>query len=191
MPEDILKELQTSQNDLKDGSASSDVYIGKNWVKKVSNDGKYSHQEMLQFELMTKYPKIFPKTIIRKNNGKVVILQQKVNVEKAVELYRELISSCGCGLEGSIKSFRTFLEHIAVKGDSFLIKTTMKCYIDILIKNHKQRLIGNLKLFINAAARLHQVLKQNNIHTDSVVDLNINNFGFDEHNNLKIIDFLI
>lgn len=69
--EKILQEIQTKQNELGHDSASSSVYLGKNWVKKYSNQGAYPEIEIFQYQLMQNNSDIFPETKVKKIKGQL------------------------------------------------------------------------------------------------------------------------
>lgn len=176
----FLKEYKKYDNEkVKVPSSYSDVYIGKNIVKKIPKRGakKYEKKQVQQAELMADNSDIFPSTkIFYKSGEAVLILQKKVDTQKAKTLYNEIGE-----VLGGADMFLTVLEEVSKYGISekkFFEK--YKPYFkddDVLFYWFKK--------FIEVANRLSQI---NEIEMP-FADLHDENFGIENGVNLKIIDF--
>ena len=185
-------------NDYDDSSAFSIVYIGNKVVKKIPNDGKYSFEELLQYDVMSQNPDIFPKTTIKKlKNGSTVVIQEKLNTALGKKIYEEIqveIESVVASLNGVIPSsvddelfdFRKFLEDVAMFG----ISQEAKKYFPTILKQIDKTTKTAKKYFY----RFYEIA--NEIHKLKLkfprlrdADLHSGNFGVDGQGILKIFDF--
>lgn len=185
-------------NDYDDSSAFSIVYIGNKVVKKIPNDGKYSFEELLQYDVMSQNPDIFPKTTIKKlKNGSTVVIQEKLNTALGKKIYEEIqveIESVVASLNGVIPpsvddelfDFRKFLEDVAMFG----ISQEAKKYFPTILKQIDKTTKTAKKYFY----RFYEIA--NEIHKLKLkfprlrdADLHSGNFGVDGQGILKIFDF--
>ncbi len=191
--ETFLNELLTKHNEMGNESSFSKVYLGDKWVKKISRDnsGKYPRAELLQYETMQEYPQIFPATKIKYLNSGIVILQQKMNVKKAQLIWDEIDQIVESYDDGSFW-LRLLVQKMAKRPNDPDVKNTNEKILEYFqTQNVTNETLNRFKEYLNLSLELYNIRESNPELKNYSVDLHRNNYGVDDNNNLKIIDFIV
>lgn len=195
-------------NDYDDSSAFSIVYIGNKVVKKIPNDGKYSFEELLQYDVMSQNPDIFPKTVVRElKNGKIVIVQEKLDtggiknifdsVEKSIKKAVGQLDAVG-ELDASYLDFvdesilghrylRLTIQALASYNMSKDVEKNLEKIINKIDKNGDEIELHYFQQFLEIARELHKI--KNKVPDLNRFDSHYGNFGVDGNGNIKVFDF--
>lgn len=190
--ENFLNELKIKKNTHAKESGFSEVYVGDNWVKKLSIDDKYSKQDLLQFRVMSKNPSIFPETKIKKlKDGTIIILQKKVDVSEQNNIYLKVANAHDPLLHPHSYDFDMFLNSIAQNGLNESINDEFKSQIVNMRKKYYENAIINRYVeYVALANKLYRLTRKYTIFRRFQMDLHSLNFGLDAQGNIKIIDFI-
>ena len=185
--ETLLTELLTKKNLRGEYSSYSSVYLGNNWVKKLSKDGKYPESELAQYKLMSEHPDFFPTTIIRNTKSGLVILQKKLNIAMAKRIWEDVQYEYNMFNQYTYYNFRSFLEDLAERGANNTIKNIQK----VMLQNMNTNALKRFNEYFELSLHLYELRKKNPDVYKYEVDLHDGNYGVDHNGNIKIIDFIV
>jgi len=187
--ETFLNELLTKHNEMGNESSFSKVYLGDKWVKKISKNDEYPESELAQYKLMEQNPEFFPVTKIKYLNSGVVILQQKMNVRKA-QLIWDQVEYYFIQYYNRW-SFKKFVCNLAEDGLNDVLEKMMN---RVLRDGHRvadTKLKYRFREYLQLSLELHELIKKDSTLKKYYIDLHGENYGLDDNNNLKIIDFIV
>lgn len=180
----IISEIITTKNEKsKIASRSSNVYFGKNVVKKVSK-GRFSEVEINALKIMEQYPQYFAKTKIVNER---LAYQEKLNTENLIEVFDDLQLEFYQNCRKNYNGLDHLFNSIVKDGITPQIKEHINCLRQILTPELNIEFAKFIKLFMN----VHPIYKSN---TDFLFnhkpDLHKHNLGYDNNKNIKIFDFI-
>ena len=179
-----INEIATTKNSKsKIPSRSSNVYFGKNVVKKVSK-GRFSEVEINAMKVMAENPQYFAKTKIVNER---LAYQEKLNTSDLIDVLNDLelefYQNCRKNYNGLDTLFNTIVEN----GITPQIKDHINCLKSTLSPELNVEFAKFIKLFIN----VHPIYKSNvNLFFNHKPDLHKHNLGYDNNKNIKIFDFI-
>lgn len=182
--ESTLNEILKIVNANDDSSASSNVFFGKRFVKKVAQKGEISEGEFLQYKAMEQFPEFFPKTMVKKlKDGTIVILQERLDTTKIISIYDKLDYILSTKFHTDL---RMFLQSIAGKKIS---QDEIYETINFFKKNYDEYYDSYEYLiqFIKIAQKVGDIISSNSAF--GVADLHSGNFGVNSNWQIKCFDF--
>jgi hypothetical protein len=182
--ESTLNEILKIVNANDASSASSNVFFGKRFVKKVAQKGEISEGEFLQYKAMEQFPEFFPKTMVKKlKDGTIVILQERLDTTKIISIYDKLDYILSTKFHTDL---RMFLQSIAGKKIS---QDEIDETINFFKKNYDKYYdsYDYLIEFIKIAQKVGDIISSNSAF--GVADLHSGNFGVNSNWQIKCFDF--
>jgi len=201
--ENIFEALSRKRKNNKiSKSASSTVYLGKNVVKKISREGEYPENELLQYKVMELdsakegSESIFPKTNIRRtSDGDIVIVQEKLDDKMGTKIaakVNNLMSKVAKKLKTDQETkyaffFLTpFLNNIADKGMKKNVEQALPQYLNLFQQNFPTEYNYFLQ-FLTIAKKINDIKRQ--VPRTFDTDLHDKNFAVDKNGKIKVFDF--
>jgi hypothetical protein len=201
--ENIFEALSRKRKNNKiSQSASSTVYLGKNVVKKISREGEYPENELLQYKVMELdsakegSESIFPKTNIRRtSDGDIVIVQEKLDDKRGAKIaakVNNVMSKVAKKLKADQETkyaffFLTpFLNNIADKGLKKNVEQALPQYLNLFQQNFPTEYNYFLQ-FLTIAKKINDIKRQ--VPRTFDADLHDKNFAVDKNGKIKVFDF--
>lgn len=188
---DEVQKFKNKRNPRINDTGYSLVFIGDKLVKKIAHN-EYTEPEIEAFKIMSKYPKIFPKTkiIFSKGYGKsqlslakntMIILQEKLDVERQKKFYKKITPYF---------NLEYALSKIVAIGFTKELEQKYRSGLRNMRKDKvSAEYITKYTEYVVLAIKLHKIVYANDILRMYRTDLNEKNFGLDKQGFLKIIDF--